>query len=249
MGTVWEAVDDALHVPVALKEINISEEHSDTVRRELVARAMREARSAAKLRGHPHVVTVYDIVEAEGLPWIVMELVRGRSLAAVVREDGPLDSARGAEIGIAVLDALSFADSLGITHRDVKPANILLTESGVVKLTDFGIAAAQDATRITSDGQAPMTVAYTAPERIPERTSHGGERHLFVGSDALRSGRGTIPLPAERHTGDHLRGTGRQPTSSSTRTATRRDAASHAHEGSRRTGLGVAGTSKFGNNP
>ncbi len=170
MGSVWEALDETLSVPVALNEINIQSGHSAADRRELITRAHREARSAAKLRGHPNIVTVHDVVEEQNLPWIVMELTRGRSLATVIREDGPLDSAGVAEIGIAVLDALTFAHREDVIHRDIKPANILLTRSGEVKLTDFGIAAINNATRITVDGWGPMTTAYTAPERIRGET-------------------------------------------------------------------------------
>ncbi len=193
MGTVWEAVDEALHVPVALKEINI-QGHSDVDRRELVARARREALSAAKLRGHPHVVTVYDVVEDQNLPWLVMELIRGRSLAAVIREDGPLDPARVAKIGIAVLDALSFADSKSIVHRDVKPANILLTDSGDVKLTDFGIATIRNATMITADGSAPMTILYTAPERIRNETATAASDIFSLGVTLYEAVEGISPF-------------------------------------------------------
>jgi serine/threonine protein kinase len=165
MGVVWEAEDQTLQVPVALKAIRF-EGLDAAIQRQLKARALREARSAAKLRGHPHVVTVYDLVEDSGVPWIVMELVAGRSLNEVLHDDGPVSSVRGAEIGLAVLDALAFAARQGIVHRDVKPANILLADAGGVKLTDFGIASLRDATNITFSDQTPMTTAYVAPERL-----------------------------------------------------------------------------------
>ncbi|EIV95427.1 WD40 repeat domain-containing serine/threonine protein kinase [Frankia sp. QA3] len=166
MGSVWEAVDEILDVSVALKQINMLGGQSAAEQDELVARAQREARSAARLRGHPHIVTVHDVVEDQHLPWIVLELIDGRSLADALRHDGPLDPARATQVGLAVLDALTFAEGKGIVHRDVKPANILLTASGTAKLADFGIATLQGATTITKNGHAPMTLAYAAPERL-----------------------------------------------------------------------------------
>ena len=128
LGRVWLAYDQELACEVAMKEIALPDlpaDESETAQR--IARARSEARHAARLRGHPHVATVHDVVVHEGLPWIVMEYVPDAvDLQAVIRSSGPLPPARVAEIGLAELDALTAGHRIGILHRDVKPANILL---------------------------------------------------------------------------------------------------------------------------
>ena len=163
MGVVWQARDGLLHRDVAIKEIYLPAAHDDPTD-PLVRRALREARAAAQLR-HPGIITVHDVVTDDGRPWIVMELVGGRSLAEVVREHGVLSEWRTAEIGLRVLEALRAAHRHGILHRDVKPANILIDEDRVV-LTDFGIAAVDGATVLTGTGQMVGSPAYLSPERI-----------------------------------------------------------------------------------
>ncbi|MBE3203415.1 MULTISPECIES: serine/threonine-protein kinase [Parafrankia] len=165
MGTVWRAFDEVLETEVALKEMEFAGGVPSDERAERVERAMREARHAAKLRGHPHVVTILDVVLENGLPWIVMELVPSRSLFEMVRDSGPLPVPAVAQIGVAVIDALLAARDRGIVHRDVKPSNILIGTDGRVVLTDFGIA--------TGDGDPTLTVTgvlgtplYMAPERL-----------------------------------------------------------------------------------
>jgi eukaryotic-like serine/threonine-protein kinase len=163
MGAVWQARDEVLGRNVAVKEIvwpQLSEAERDTARR----RAVREARVAARL-SHPNVVAIYDIVEEDGRPWIVMELVPYRSLRDIVREDGPLRPAKAAEIGLGVLAALRAAHAEGIVHRDVKPANILIGPEDRVVLTDFGIARAADSTALTTSGVLVGSPSYIAPER------------------------------------------------------------------------------------
>ncbi|WP_462204022.1 protein kinase domain-containing protein [Frankia sp. CcWB3] len=165
MGTVWRAFDSVLETEAALKEIEFAGGVAEAERADRVERALREARHAAKLRSHPHVVTILDVLLENGLPWIVMELVPSRSLFEVVRSDGPLPVAEVARIGTAVLDALVAARAHGIVHRDVKPSNVLIGTDGRVVLTDFGIA--------TGDGDPTLTVTgvlgtplYMAPERL-----------------------------------------------------------------------------------
>ncbi|MFI6495243.1 beta-propeller fold lactonase family protein [Streptomyces sp. NPDC050564] len=178
-GRVWLAYDQELACEVALKEIILP---ADVPEREVgtrIARARCEARHAARLRNNPHVVTVHDIVEDDGLPWIVMDFVPGAmDLEAVVQERGPLPPADVARIGLAVLDALLEGHRLGVLHRDVKPANILLTdpgpqhssptEGGQVLLTDYGIALEPGSgeARLTASSEIVGTVRYMAPERI-----------------------------------------------------------------------------------
>lgn len=166
MGTVWRAVDELLHQEVAVKEVRLPPDLDEAARDQLRERTLREARAAARLRAHPSIVTVHDVVMADGRPWIVMELVRGRSLDQVVREDGPLPPERVAAIGLALLDALSAAHTLGVLHRDVKPANVLLNTGGQVILTDFGIATVTGDATLTQAGMLTGSPGYMAPERL-----------------------------------------------------------------------------------
>lgn len=169
MGTVWHAHDELLKRDVAIKEIHFPYADAsgpDTMMR----RAMREAKAAARLQ-HPGIVTVHDIITHDDRPWIVMELVRGRSLAQVLVDQGPLPEPRVAGLGVSVLDALTAAHRQGILHRDVKPANILLDSDGRPMLTDFGIAAITGATALTVTGQVLGSPDYLAPERISGRPS------------------------------------------------------------------------------
>ncbi|MET8951093.1 protein kinase domain-containing protein [Streptomyces sp. NPDC004393] len=175
MGQVWRAHDQRLACDVALKEVAFLDQVEATEERTArVARARAEARHAAGLRGHPHVVTVHDVLEHEGLPWIVMEYVPGAlDLRERVHRHGPLAPAECARIGLAVLDALTAGHERGVMHRDVKPANILLApdRSGTpyarVLLTDYGIAVQPDAgeTRHTMASALIGTPGYLAPER------------------------------------------------------------------------------------
>ncbi|MFF4837580.1 protein kinase [Streptomyces sp. NPDC001315] len=174
MGHVWLAHDRRLACEVALKEIVFRDAAEADEREARVARARAEARHAAGLRGHPHVVTVHDALEHEGLPWIVMEYVADAvDLRELVDRRGPLAPAECARIGLAVLDALTAGHELGIMHRDVKPANILLAPDrggfpyGRVLLTDYGISVQPDAgeTRYTLASVLVGTAGYLAPER------------------------------------------------------------------------------------
>ncbi|HEV7936178.1 MAG TPA: serine/threonine-protein kinase [Actinomadura sp.] len=138
MGTVWQAHDETLDRDVAVKEVTLPDRLSDGGR-SLSRRLIAEARATAALN-HPGVVTVHDVVEEDGRPWIVMELVHARSLQQVIDEGGRLEPRRVAQIGRSVLSVLRAAHAVGILHRDVKPSNVLLTYDGRVVLTDFGLA-------------------------------------------------------------------------------------------------------------
>ena len=164
MGAVWRARDELLNRDVAVKEIVWPPQMGVAERETARHRAVREAQMAARLR-HPNVVGVYDIVEEEDRPSIVMELVPFRSLRDVIAEDGPLSPARAARVGLGVLAALRATHEAGIVHRDVKPANILLGPEGRVVLTDFGIAKAADSPALTTSGVLIGSPSYTAPER------------------------------------------------------------------------------------
>ncbi|WP_406168913.1 protein kinase [Streptomyces canus] len=175
MGRVWLAYDEELACEVAMKEIALPDTPTDageTAQR--ISRARSEARHAARLRGHPHVATVHDVVVHEGLPWIVMEHVPDAvDLQAFVRRSGPLSAEQAARIGLAVLDALTAGHRVGILHRDVKPANILLAPDASgdpyarVLLTDYGIALQPESRepRLTATAGILGTPGYLAPER------------------------------------------------------------------------------------
>ncbi|MFC9636886.1 serine/threonine-protein kinase [Streptomyces mirabilis] len=178
MGRVWLAHDEELACEVAVKEISVPLEIPEQELNARIARARGEARHSALLRGNPHVLTVYDCVVDDGLPWIVMEYVPGaRDLEAVIRESGPLSPIDTARLGVALLDALMAGHRLGILHRDVKPSNILLTipepqapdaaRLERILLSDYGISLQRDAgePRLTTASGIVGTPGYLAPER------------------------------------------------------------------------------------
>lgn len=163
MGVVWRARDELLHREVAVKEVLLHPGLSPQERAVACERMQREARLAAGVR-HPAVLTVFDVVNEDDRPWIVMELIDGRSLEQVVLDGGPLDPRQVARIGRELLGALSAAHATGVLHRDVKPANVLLARDGRVLLTDFGIATWEGATSLTQSGAFVGSPGYVAPE-------------------------------------------------------------------------------------
>ncbi|WP_326627999.1 serine/threonine protein kinase [Streptomyces sp. NBC_01761] len=164
MGTVWRAVDETLGRTVAVKELRFPSAIDDDEKRRLITRTLREAKAIARIRNNG-AVTVYDVVDEDDRPWIVMELIEGKSLAEVVREDGVLTPKRAAEVGLAILDVLRLAHREGILHRDVKPSNVLISEDGRVVLTDFGIAQVEGDPSVTSTGMLVGAPSYISPER------------------------------------------------------------------------------------
>ncbi|WP_187437756.1 serine/threonine-protein kinase [Actinomadura decatromicini] len=165
MGTVWRARDETLDREVAVKEVVLPAGLSDDERDNRHRRTLREARASARLN-HPGVVTVHDVVDEDGRPWIVMELVRARSLQDIVDEDGPLPPGRVATIGRQVAGALRAAHAIGVLHRDVKPANVLVGDDDRAVLTDFGIAQMAGDATLTATGMMMGSPAYMSPERI-----------------------------------------------------------------------------------
>ncbi|MFE7269121.1 protein kinase [Streptomyces sp. NPDC057623] len=165
MGRVWRAHDEVLHRAVAIKELTAALYVSESDQERLLARTRAEARAAARIN-HSAVVTVHDVLEHDGRPWIVMELVEGYSLADAVKERGRVEPAEAARIGLWVLRALRAAHTAGVLHRDIKPGNVLLSEDGRVLLTDFGIAQIEGDTTITRTGEVVGSVDYLAPERV-----------------------------------------------------------------------------------
>ncbi|SEG62936.1 Serine/threonine protein kinase [Actinacidiphila yanglinensis] len=176
MGTVWRAVDETLGRSVAVKELRFPGNVDDDEKRRLVTRTLREAKATARIR-NTGAITVFDVVKEDDRPWIVMELVEGRSLADAIREDGPLTPRRAAEVGLVLLDVLKAAHAEGILHRDVKPSNVLLADAGArddeepatgggrVVLGDFGIAQIDGDPSVTSTGMLVGAPSYISPER------------------------------------------------------------------------------------
>ncbi|MFI8088097.1 serine/threonine-protein kinase [Streptomyces sp. NPDC086080] len=165
MGTVWRAKDETVDREVAVKEPRVPDHLPERERSNAFERMRREARAAARL-DHPAVVNVHDVAVVDGRPWIVMELVQGRSLGAVLQEEGTLSAREAARVGLEVLGALEAAHAAGILHRDVKPDNVLLGRHDRVVLTDFGIARIEGETNLTDTGGFVGSPEYIAPERV-----------------------------------------------------------------------------------
>ncbi|GAA3032724.1 serine/threonine-protein kinase [Streptomyces glomeratus] len=164
MGTVWRAKDETVDREVAVKEPRVPDHLPEREQANAFERMRREARAAARL-DHPAVVNVHDVAVVDGRPWIVMELVQGRSLGEVLQE-GTLGVREAARIGLEVLGALEAAHAAGVLHRDVKPDNVLLGRHDRVVLTDFGIAQIEGETKLTDTGGFVGSPEYIAPERV-----------------------------------------------------------------------------------
>ncbi|MDN3293528.1 serine/threonine-protein kinase [Streptomyces ficellus] len=169
MGVVWRARDEVLGREVAVKEVRAPAGLGDADERRLYARLEREAWAAARI-SHRGVVTVYDVAIEDGRPWIVMELVRGLTLAETLDAEGPMPPRRAAHIGAEVLAALRAAHEAGVLHRDVKPSNVLLANDGRVVLTDFGIATVEGTSNLTMTGELVGSPEFLAPERALGQT-------------------------------------------------------------------------------
>ncbi|MEF9902856.1 serine/threonine-protein kinase [Streptomyces sp. P9-A2] len=177
MGTVWRARDEVLRREVAVKEVRAPAGLPAPDVERMYARLEREAWAAARIADR-NVVTVYDVATEDGRPWIVMELVRGLSLAEVLDAEGPLDPQRAAHVGAEVLAALRAAHGAGVLHRDVKPANVLIANDGRIVLTDFGIATVEGSSALTMTGEVIGSPEFLAPERALGRTP-GPESDLW----------------------------------------------------------------------
>lgn len=165
MGVVWEAFDPALDRVVAIKQVLLPDHFTDSERQDAHARVRREARSAARI-SHPTVITIHDVFEYEGNPWVVMELVEGGSLQDRLNERGALPLEEVAEIAESLLKAVDAANAVGVLHRDIKPGNIMMSLDGRVILTDFGIATMEGGPSITRTGALIGSPEYMPPERL-----------------------------------------------------------------------------------
>jgi hypothetical protein len=167
MGTVWLCRDQVLGREVAVKQIGALPGESATETK----RAMREARSAAALN-HPNAVAVYDVVDHDSRPWLVMEYVEGQTLADEISRDGHLSPQRVADIGAQLAGALARAHERRIVHRDIKPGNVLIDKAGRPKISDFGIARGHGDEQLTQVGFITGTPGYLSPE-----LARGGDPH------------------------------------------------------------------------
>ncbi|MBF8190972.1 serine/threonine protein kinase [Nonomuraea sp. K274] len=190
-GTVWRAIDEMLDRQVAVKQVRVPEGLSPAERARFTDHAIHEARSAGRLRD-PAIVLVHDVVLEGHQPWIIMDLVSGRSLDKMIKESGSLPPVFVAAIGLRVLSALEVAHAHGMLHQDVKPANILLDGDGSAMLTDFGIAAqmGRPGDRYGSAGSP----GYMAPERLNELPSGPASDLWSLGASLYTAVEGRSPF-------------------------------------------------------
>lgn len=193
MGVLWRATDTVLDGVVALKRVSFAHLGSDAATN-TTERTLREARTGAKLRGHPHVVSLYDVQVAGGDVWLVLEYVPSRTLAQLLAERGPLPPENVARIGADVADALVAAHALGIQHRDITPANVLIRTDGTVKLTDFGLAQSTGDARLTQTGAVAGTVAFLSPEVAREGESTAASDVFSLGATLYAALEGQPPF-------------------------------------------------------
>ena len=159
MATVYKAKDNILKRNVAIKVLR----DEFTTDEEFIKRFNTEAQSAASLT-HPNIVSIYDVGHEENLYFIVMELIKGKTLKQIITEEGVLPWKWSINIAMQIASALEMAHKNNIIHRDIKPHNIIITEDGIAKVTDFGIAKAVSNSTITAFGTTIGSVHYFSPE-------------------------------------------------------------------------------------
>ena len=193
MGVVWQGHDERLDRTVVVKKLRLRPGLPPAKTAAAVARCLREGRIAARLH-HPNAITVFDVVDEDNVPNLVMEYLPSRSLATAIADDGSLAPNEVAAIGAQVATALAAAHDAGIVHRDITPGNILLGEDGSVKLTDFGISRAADDVAATTTGPFAGTPAYLAPE-VAHGTSPTPASDVFsLGATLYAAIEGTPPF-------------------------------------------------------
>ncbi len=192
MGTVYAGYDTALDRPVAIKVLASHLAWEET----FVERFLREARMAAKL-DHPHIVTIYDVGQQEGIYYLVMRQIEGQPLRGIIAREGPLPPARAARILGQVASALDYAHSHGVVHRDVKPGNILVEAGDRVTLTDFGVARAAEGTRLTATGISLGTPEYMSPEQALGQSTDNRTDVYSLGIVLYEMLTGQVPFHAD----------------------------------------------------
>ncbi|MFE7531099.1 protein kinase [Kitasatospora sp. NPDC057542] len=212
MATVWRGVDRVLGRQVAVKVLNGG--LADDPR--FAERFSREAQHAAMLV-HPGIVMVFDSGVDQGTPFIVMELVNGRSLAALLAEQRTLPVERAVGIAAAVCEALSVAHAAGLVHRDIKPGNIMITDAGGVKVVDFGIARAGSSSNLTQTASVLGTAAYLSPEQATASALDGRTDLYAVGCVLTEMLTGATPFTAETPVAIAFKHVSEQPPAPSTR--------------------------------
>lgn len=198
MGVVWRGRDMLLQRDVAIKEVKIPAAVPASERDAVRARVSREARAAARL-SHPNAVTIFDVVDVQGTAYIVMELVDAPTLSDLVRDAGPLQPERAAEIGMDVLSALEAAHREGIVHRDVKPGNVMVGANdadtqGRSKLADFGIASLKGDPKITATGMIMGSPSFMSPEQAVGEVSGPASDMWALGATLYYSVEGRPPF-------------------------------------------------------
>ncbi|MEP7021096.1 MAG: serine/threonine-protein kinase [Pseudonocardiales bacterium] len=193
MGVVWKGWDERLKRPVAVKQLRVNPGLSPAEAATARHRAMREARNTARLH-HPHAIPVYDVVEHDGEPCLIMEFLPSVSLQEAIRSRGTLAIAEVARIGTDLAQALTAAHRVGIVHRDVKPGNVLLAEDGTTKLTDFGISHALGDSTLTATGMLTGTPAYLAPEVARGQPASFESDVFSLGATLYTASEGTPPF-------------------------------------------------------
>jgi serine/threonine protein kinase len=196
MGVVWEGQDELLGRRVAVKQVLIQPGLSEAEALLARHRVIREARITARLH-HPHAVTIYDVVDDGDYPCLIMQFVPSSSLTGLLRERGTIPPAQVSRIGADLAAALHAAHEVGIVHRDVKPGNVLITEDGSAKLTDFGISHAAGDVTLTSTGMVSGTPAYLAPEVARGGTSGFAADVFSLGATMYAALEGTPPFGLE----------------------------------------------------
>ncbi|GIH04230.1 hypothetical protein Rhe02_22970 [Rhizocola hellebori] len=191
MGRVWLAHDEVVDREVAVKEVSPPSEMSPEETDLLRFLIYKEARAAGRIN-HPHVVKIYDVIQTERWPWLVMEYVPSINLHRLVHESGPLSPVVVANIGLSVLEALIAAHDAGVLHRDVKPGNVLLANDGRVVLGDFGLASLEVDGQVTRTGQLG-TPQYVSPERIRHGISSREADYWSLGATLYTAVEGRAP--------------------------------------------------------
>ncbi|WP_219415972.1 serine/threonine-protein kinase [Pseudonocardia nigra] len=197
MGAVWRATDELLNRTVAVKELLAAAvtptAGAEAALEESRQRILREGRIGARLQ-HPHVISMFDVVVHDDRPWLVMEYLPSRSLAAILGEKGSLEPREVAEIGRQVADGLAAAHVAGVVHRDVKPGNVLIAEDGRVKLTDFGVSRAVDDVQLTRTGLIAGTPAFLSPEVARGQDPTAASDVFALGATLYAAVEGTPPF-------------------------------------------------------